>query len=470
MLHLVSQALYEKQQQLLLSGQHVDPKDKIFPLKIILMSATMRVEDFIGGGRLFRDPPVIEVPTRQYPVTIHFSKRTEIVDYLGQAYKKVMSIHKRLPQGGILVFVTGQREVEYLCRKLRKASKELIATTSKGNIGDEVTAVSETNSLEGINMKEINEAFEIQGNSTEQQTDRFSSYDEDQFDLHEDESDTSYDSETESETEILGENGNLLVQEPPKNDDNIVDVSGENWSLASLKVAFEALADKKALGSAERNRTTPTAPEQCSEQFNSAVEKMELDKGSYAGALCVLPLYAMLPAAAQLRVFEDIKEGERLVVVATNVAETSLTIPGIKYVVDTGREKVKKYNSANGMEAYEVQWISKASAAQRAGRAGRTGPGHCYRLYSSAVFSNILPDFSCAEICKVPVDSMVLLMKSMNIDKVCFISILILELPLFDIFDLFLLREVDNSFSNDGCMLHTCLGNSILKFVIVRSW
>ncbi|XP_044493685.1 ATP-dependent RNA helicase DEAH13 isoform X3 [Mangifera indica] len=412
------QALYEKQQQLLLSGQHVDPKDKIFPLKIILMSATMRVEDFIGGGRLFRDPPVIEVPTRQYPVTIHFSKRTEIVDYLGQAYKKVMSIHKRLPQGGILVFVTGQREVEYLCRKLRKASKELIATTSKGNIGDEVTAVSETNSLEGINMKEINEAFEIQGNSTEQQTDRFSSYDEDQFDLHEDESDTSYDSETESETEILGENGNLLVQEPPKNDDNIVDVSGENWSLASLKVAFEALADKKALGSAERNRTTPTAPEQCSEQFNSAVEKMELDKGSYAGALCVLPLYAMLPAAAQLCVFEDIKEGEQLVVVATNVAETSLTIPGIKYVVDTGREKVKKYNSANGMEAYEVQWISKASAAQRAGRAGRTGPGHCYRLYSSAVFSNILPDFSCAEICKVPVDSMVLLMKSMNIDKV----------------------------------------------------
>ncbi|KAI9174433.1 hypothetical protein LWI28_017156 [Acer negundo] len=70
------------------------------------------------------------------------------------------------------------------------------------------------------------------------------------------------------------------------------------------------------------------------------------------------------------------------------------------------------------MESYEVQWISKASAAQRAGRAGRTGPGHCYRLYSSAVFSNIFPDFSCAEISKVPVEGVVLLMKSMNIDKV----------------------------------------------------
>ncbi|KAL6975593.1 ATP-dependent RNA helicase DEAH13 [Sarracenia purpurea var. burkii] len=94
-----------------------------------------------------------------------------------------------------------------------------------------------------------------------------------------------------------------------------------------------------------------------------------------AGAMCVLPLYAMLSASAQLRVFEEIKEGEHLVVIATNVAEASLTFPGIKYVVDTGREKVKNYNS-NGMETYEVHLISKASAAQHAGRAGRTGPGH----------------------------------------------------------------------------------------------
>ncbi|KAL7104782.1 hypothetical protein ACP275_07G004000 [Erythranthe tilingii] len=107
----------------------------------------------------------------------------------------------------------------------------------------------------------------------------------------------------------------------------------------------------------------------------------------------------------------------RLVVVATNVAETSLTIPGIKYVVDTGKEKVKKYNSSNGMETYDIQWISKASAAQREGRAGRTGPGRCYRLYSSAAFGNSFPDFSQAEIAKVPVDGVVL-MKSMNIGKV----------------------------------------------------
>ena len=128
----------------------------------------------------------------------------------------------------------------------------------------------------------------------------------------------------------------------------------------------------------------------------------------------------MLPASAQLRVFEEAPDGDRLVVVATNVAETSLTIPGIKYVVDTGKEKVKTYNYTNGMATFEVQWISKASAAQRAGRAGRTGPGHCYRLYSSAAFSkdDLFPDFSCPEISKIPVDGVVLLMKFMGIDKV----------------------------------------------------
>ena len=72
------------------------------------------------------------------------------------------------------------------------------------------------------------------------------------------------------------------------------------------------------------------------------------------GKLRVLPLYAMLPALQQLRVFQDIPEDERLVVVATNVAETSLTIPGIKYVVDTGKQKVKNYNHATGMASYEI--------------------------------------------------------------------------------------------------------------------
>lgn len=417
----VRQKLYEEQQQMMLSGVRISPESMVPQLKLVLMSATLRVEDFISGRRLFHTPPpVIEVPSRQFPVTIHFSKRTEIVDYIGQAYKKILSIHKKLPQGGILVFVTGQREVEYLCQKLRKASRELMLNSSKQNIGNEVTAVSEMNSVGGIDIEEINEAFEIQGNSANQQTDRFSIYDEDHGDLDEDDSDSSYDSETESEWEVLGDDGNPLDLKTSEDDGNLVDILGEDRSLASLKAAFDALAGKTAINhNSKGEEVVPDTPGRCSDQSNPNMgKKRDGENDLSAGALCVLPLYAMLPAAAQLRVFEEIKEGERLVVVATNVAETSLTIPGIKYVVDTGREKVKNYDHSNGMETYEVQWISKASAAQRAGRAGRTGPGHCYRLYSSAVFNNILPDFSMAEIMKVPVEGVILLMKSMDIDKV----------------------------------------------------
>ncbi|XVF32822.1 hypothetical protein REPUB_Repub17cG0115800 [Reevesia pubescens] len=418
---MLSRDLFEKQQKMVLSGQSISPENMILPLNLVLMSGTLRVEDFISGSRLFRvPPPIIEVPTRQYPVTVHFSKRTELVDYIGQAFKKVMSIHKRLPHGGILVFVTGQREVEYLCRRLHKASREMITSMSKGEKSTDADPPSQINSDEDINMKDICEAFEINGNSTHQLTDRFSSFDEDQYDYHEDDSDASYDSETESELEIFGEDGNTLDQKSMENGDNLVDVLGGDGSLTSLKAAFEALAGKNRLDSnPEGQEAVSINPENSLEQPSTPIEKnSEGNRSLNAGALRVLPLYAMLPAAAQLHVFEEVMDGDRLVVVATNVAETSLTIPGIKYVVDTGREKVKNYNPTNGMDTYEIQWISKASAAQRAGRAGRTGPGHCYRLYSSAVFSNILPNFSCAEISKIPVDGVVLLMKSMGIDKV----------------------------------------------------
>ena len=78
----------------------------------------------------------------------------------------------------------------------------------------------------------------------------------------------------------------------------------------------------------------------------------------------------------------------------------------------------RKYNLANGIQSFQIGWISKASAAQRAGRAGRTGPGHCYRLYSSAVFENYFDQFSQPEILRVPIEGVVLQMKCMHIDAV----------------------------------------------------
>ncbi|CAI8600796.1 unnamed protein product [Vicia faba] len=414
------QKIYNDQQKMILSGESISSEKMVFPLKLVLMSATLKVQDFTSERLFNTPPPVIEVPARQFPVSMYFAKKTEITDYIGAAYKKILAIHKRLPSGGILVFVTGQREVEDLCRKLRKASKDFIMKKVKGPVENDGTVVRETSSIEGMHINEINEAFEVSGSSSIQQTDRFSSYDEDDNNFDANESD-SYDSETESELEFIDDDDddeNNNHKDSEKNS-NIMDVLGKEGSLASLKAAFENLSGQAPLSSSNGKRTFSVNTGNGLDPSKVCKEKITReDQSSSPGALFVLPLYAMLPAAAQLRVFEEVKEGERLVVVATNVAETSLTIPGIKYVVDTGREKVKSYNSSNGMETYEVKWISKASAAQRSGRAGRTAAGHSYRLYSSAAYNNEFPEFSPAEVEKVPVHGIVLLLKSMNIKKV----------------------------------------------------
>ncbi|EOD44698.1 putative deah-box rna helicase protein [Neofusicoccum parvum UCRNP2] len=132
----------------------------------------------------------------------------------------------------------------------------------------------------------------------------------------------------------------------------------------------------------------------------------------------VLPLYSQLPTKQQLRVFEPPPDGSRLIVLATNVAETSLTIPGIRYVFDCGRSKERKYDQTTGVQSFEIGWISKASAEQRAGRAGRTGPGHCYRFYSSAVYERDFQQYTEPEILRTPIEGLVLQLKSMGIHKV----------------------------------------------------
>ena len=86
--------------------------------------------------------------------------------------------------------------------------------------------------------------------------------------------------------------------------------------------------------------------------------------------------------------------------VATNVAETSLTIPNVRYVIDTGRMKTKFYDKVTSVSSFHVTWTSQAAANQRAGRAGRTAPGHCYRLYSSAIFNDEFEKFSLPDIAR----------------------------------------------------------------------
>ncbi|KAK9066578.1 hypothetical protein SSX86_013901 [Deinandra increscens subsp. villosa] len=137
--------------------------------------------------------------------------------------------------------------------------------------------------------------------------------------------------------------------------------------------------------------------------------------GSKIAELIICPIYANLPTELQAKIFERTPEGARKVVLATNIAETSLTIDGIKYVIDPGFVKMKSYNPRTGMESLLITPISKASANQRAGRSGRTGPGKCFRLYTAYNYFNDLDDNTVPEIQRTNLANVVLSLKSLGI-------------------------------------------------------
>ena len=133
--------------------------------------------------------------------------------------------------------------------------------------------------------------------------------------------------------------------------------------------------------------------------------------------LLLLPMYSQLPADLQAKIFESANSGTRKCIVSTNIAETSLTVDGIRYVIDSGYCKLKVYNPKIGMDALQVTPVSQANSNQRAGRAGRTGPGYCYRLYTERQFvSELLPN-QIPEIQRTNLGNVVLLLKSLGIEN-----------------------------------------------------
>lgn len=146
------------------------------------------------------------------------------------------------------------------------------------------------------------------------------------------------------------------------------------------------------------------------------LESDELTRESGCGPLKAYPLYGSLPPNQQQKIFDEAPPGGRKVIISTNIAETSLTIDGIVYVVDTGFSKQKVYNPRIRVESLLVAPISKASAQQRAGRAGRTRPGKCFRLYTEDAFKKELNEQSYPEILRSNLASTVLELKKLGID------------------------------------------------------
>ena len=303
---------------------------KFKALKVVIMSATLRITDFLENPNLFRNgkPPLIQAEGRQFPVNTHFARRTQR-DYVDEAFYKVCRGHKKLPPGGMLVFLTGQNEITALAKRLKEAlsnTQGSYATGHKVRIAAN-EAPLETEDMElGTETSQYDEVEQVEEEDEEDEEDLFDNQDDKEFEVD--------------------------------------------------------------------------------------------DKTPASSQVHILPLYSQLQTKDQLRVFKTPPENARLIVLATNVAETSLTIPGIRYVFDTGRAKDKKYGKMTGVQSFEVGWISKASASQRAGRAGRTGPGHCYRLYSSAVYERDFDEHAEPEILRMPVEGVVLQLKSMDLQHV----------------------------------------------------
>eukprot|EP00397_Hematodinium_sp_SG-2012_P004562 GEMP01004574.1.p1 GENE.GEMP01004574.1~~GEMP01004574.1.p1 ORF type:complete len:1212 (+),score=350.82 GEMP01004574.1:134-3637(+) len=340
-------------------------KEGSCPLKLIIMSATLRLCDFTENAKLFATPPpVISVDAKTFPVTLHFDRYTED-DYVDAAAKKVREIHKRLPPGSILVFVTGRKEVHRLCnllnkRKLRKNLRD-DSDSDGGSDGDFDDRVEMSTFAAAPMIVEMAKATEVLDEAM---------VEEDAFALGE---------ENEDKTILDADNGEKEDKDPE--------------SLQQKRVQMSKL---------DRSRT-------CKGLFAG---------GDSSASIKVMPLYAQLPAKMQLEVFNPPDPNQRIVVVATNVAETSVTIPNVRYVVDCGKEKKRKYNQSNGLSWFNIQWISKASANQRSGRSGRVGPGHCYRIYSSAVFNDHFVDFPPINILSTPIDATLLFLGALGIPEI----------------------------------------------------
>lgn len=228
-------------------------------LKVIVTSATLDADKF---SAYFNECPIFSIPGRTFPVEVMYSREPES-DYLDAALVTVMQIHLTEPPGDILLFLTGQEEIDTSC-------------------------------------------------------------------------------------EIL----------------------------------FERM---KALG--------PSVPE-----------------------LIILPVYSALPSEMQSKIFDPAPPGSRKVVIATNIAETSITIDHIYYVIDPGFVKQNAYDPKLGMDSLVVTPISQAQAKQRSGRAGRTGPGKCFRLYTEAAFQSEMLPTSIPEIQRQNLSMTILILKAMGIN------------------------------------------------------
>lgn len=153
------------------------------------------------------------------------------------------------------------------------------------------------------------------------------------------------------------------------------------------------------------------------ESLENLVKEYALSMGPDVPKLLVLPLFAALPQAAQQQVFQPGPPKTRKIILATNIAETSVTVSGVRFVIDSGKAKIKQYRSRIGLDSLLVKPISQSAATQRKGRAGREAPGQCYRLYTEQDYLSLQPS-NTPEILRCDLSQAILTMKARGVNDI----------------------------------------------------
>ena len=392
----------------------------ITPLRLVVMSATLRVEEFVGNKKLCPTPPRCSKWRRgssRSPSTSAARRSTETTS--ARRRKRCSPSTENYPREASWCSSRASGRWTSCARSSGAAHPAPAAGDDGGETGggrgatgggpraiadgsrtDRETSGEDADDLPGLDAYDADAA---DGDGSDERNRRGENSDEDSEDFA----------------------GRDDFDDASDHDDSASDVSEEDEVVVH---AGEGV-DPEEAAAAEADWVRAHAPTTAAAAAAGDASGGDVARDDGPGHLHVLPLYAMLPPDLQRRVFDPPPPGSRLVVVATNVAETSLTIPGVRYVVDCGREK-RRVNgddatggggggaASAGLSRFSVEWVSKASAEQRAGRAGRTGPGHCYRLFSSAHFVDSLDAHAPPAILGVPIDGVALQMRAMGIDRV----------------------------------------------------
>ncbi|NWV60216.1 DHX36 helicase, partial [Malurus elegans] len=145
----------------------------------------------------------------------------------------------------------------------------------------------------------------------------------------------------------------------------------------------------------------------------------------------IIPLHSLMPTVNQTQVFKRTPPGIRKIVIATNIAETSITIDDVVFVIDGGKIKETHFDTQNNISTMTAEWVSKANAKQRRGRAGRVQPGHCYHLYNG-LRASLLDDYQLPEILRTPLEELCLQIKILKLGEIAYFLSKLMDPPSHD--------------------------------------